>query len=231
MQENFEVAEEFLALFYQNVRNIYVCLFCENALFLALTVFAFILLIACAIVSVRSKSMHVYNGVGAMLVGAFFLFASCGVFPQTATQFILPALGIHGGACYLLAYIIVAEKQRYALKKRREEEQRYALQFTLPNKDNSLVRSRLQTVLNAEGLQEQGALESEKPSGEHFSHAQKLLEKLKVKQLSFGDRLQAEDMQKLLEGYMQKQSWTSEDVRVVNEAYNALLKLSAKYAV
>lgn len=231
MQEHLEVAEEFLALFYQNVRNIYVWLFCENVLFLALTVFTFILWIVLADISVRSKSMHVYNGAGVMLVSLFFGLTACGVLPKTATQIVLPFLGVHGGACYLLAYVIVEAKQRRALKKRQEQERLHAVQFTLPDRDNAFVRGRLQTALNGGSAQVQSALEGEKPLAEHFSHAQKLLEKLKGEQLDFGDRRQAEDMQKMLDGYMQKESWTSEDVRAVNEAFNALLKLSAKYAL
>ena len=62
-------------------------------------------------------------------------------------------------------------------------------------------------------------------------YARALLGKLRGAPLSVAERLQAEEMSKVIALYRGKENWTVEEVRGLNDLCAALLKLSAKYAV
>jgi hypothetical protein len=64
-----------------------------------------------------------------------------------------------------------------------------------------------------------------------LSHAQKLLARLKEMPLSTADRLETEEMSRLIGAYTQKEALTTGDMRTVNDTFAYLLKLSAKYAL
>ena len=139
----------------------------------------------------------------------------------------IAALAVVCGAEYVFTVAWVALKKRRRTKRQAAEAQRKRLQYTLPDRDNSYVRARLNTVLQVENDRgeelSQGAF--------RFAHARKLLATLKEKPLSTAERLQAQDMEKLFAAYLQKDKLKAEEVRLLCDAFAALLKLSAKYAV
>ena len=49
--------------------------------------------------------------------------------------------------------------------------------------------------------------------------------------MTVAERLQIEEMEKILALYYDKKEWTAEELRSVNELCSSLLKISAKYAV
>ena len=111
------------------------------------------------------------------------------------------------------------------------------LQFTLPDRENSYVRSRLNTVLKP-CLEEEATLPivdgEERGIGEEslqLGHARKLLCRVREAALSPADRLQTDEMSKTLSVYLRKTRFAAEDLRVLNDMLSMLLKMSAKYEV
>ena len=86
------------------------------------------------------------------------------------------------------------------------------------------MRARLNTALQTE---------SEENTNERvdLEHARGLLAKIKEAPLSRAERLEAEEMSRLVAVYRDKESWSTSDLRAVNDAFSRILKLSAKYAV
>ena len=102
------------------------------------------------------------------------------------------------------------------------------LQYALPDRENTYVRARLHTVLQPQERDYKQLADGEPV---RLSYAKKLLARVREAELSTAERLQAEDIGKVFALYMQKPRWDSADLRVVNDTFAALLKLSAKYAV
>ena len=112
-------------------------------------------------------------------------------------------------------------------RKRRKSANR-EVEFTLPDRENTFVRSRLSTVLNrefcvAERQEEKLAIE--------FSQALKMLDKIWVAPLSTAEKIEVGQMQSDLRAFEEKQTFTVKEVSSINEKFARLLKLSAKYGV
>ena len=129
---------------------------------------------------------------------------------------------------YFVTLFIWACRNRIRKRRARRAEIARRLQYALPERDNTYVRARLNTV-----LQPQEGDYKRVDSGEpvRLSYAKKLLARVREAELSTAERLQVEDMGKTFAFYLQKPRWDSADLRVVNDTFAALLKLSAKYAV
>ena len=186
---------------------------------------SFLLLIFSAVISALAYSVRVYLGTLSMIVGSGFLLA---VFGQVKIGELLAALGIcavFGGGTYTVGYFIALIVRIVREKNAKREERYRLLQYSLPDRENSYVRARLNGVLCAENEKGDFAWSTE------FSYAHALLGKVRASQLSPADRLQAEDMGKLLAMYGKKERLATEDLKVVNETFAALLKLAAKYSV
>ncbi len=139
------------------------------------------------------------------------------------------ALVIGGVYLTLIAVVTLIIWAIRVIKKRRKN--RYPnreVQFTLPDRENSYIRSRLLTTLHTE-RESNERLEVELPLS--FTHAQKLLSRVASAPLSPAERLQLRDLTATLEGYFLKTRFSAVDVRALNVAFLQLLKLSAKYAV
>lgn len=120
---------------------------------------------------------------------------------------------------------------RNGIKKRRARRAAIErqLQFVLPDRENTYVRSRLNTVLQVPDSRDYKQSGSGEPV--RLSYARKLLAKVQAEKLSAAERLQVEDIGKTFALYLQKPRWDSADLRTVNDTFACLLKLSAKYAV
>lgn len=142
------------------------------------------------------------------------------------------ALAIVGGGLYLVLSALLAVKEKRRQRKRDRAEVERKLQFMLPQKDNSFIRARLHTALNADMGASNGLIaEEESEEKLRLEYAKKLLAKVWEAPLSAADRLTMESMEKDFSAFMRKEKWTASDARKINELLAVLLKLSAKYSV
>ena len=134
-------------------------------------------------------------------------------------------LATFGGGGYLSLFSVLAIKKAVSERKQRRLEQVRTLSYVLPNRDNSYVRTRLQTALN------QPTDDGESKRDFYLGHARDLLAKVQSAPLSTAEQLEAEEIAKLLGLYMKKDGWTASDRQTANDLFSRVLKLSAKYAV
>ena len=128
------------------------------------------------------------------------------------------------GGWLLLVIFVIRQRKRREKEARAAESRR--IQYTLPQRENGYVRTRLQNGLKVENMDE-GARQVRVRLG----YARILLGKVNAAPLTVAERLQAEEMEKTLALYRGKSEWTAWEVRGVNDTCAALLKLAAKYAV
>ena len=127
---------------------------------------------------------------------------------------------------HLLFHIRKAWKMRKERKKRQREEADRRARFVLPDRDNTFVQERLHTALQSLPIEP-----GEKKEEFRFDYARKLLTKLKNAPLSVTERLQADDLEKTLGFFLQKERLQADEIRLISDAFAAVLKLAAKYAV
>ena len=129
---------------------------------------------------------------------------------------------------YFLTLFVWGCRKRMQARRARRAEITRRLQYSLPDRENSYVRARLNTVLQVP-QHDYKKLGDGEPV--RLAYAKKLLARVREEELSAAERLQTEDIGKTFALYLQKPRWNNEDLRVVNDTFSALLKLSAKYAV
>ena len=127
---------------------------------------------------------------------------------------------------FLLILAIDAQARR-AEKKRKLQEEGRALLFTLPDKENSFVRERLQSTLS----ENKGREDTLSTADLQLEYMRKSVGKLKRAKLSPADRLAVENYSRILTAYATKENISSQELYGLNDTFSALLKLSAKYAV
>ncbi len=115
-------------------------------------------------------------------------------------------------------------KARARAKKRARIQAARRLEYTLPDEHNEYVRERLQTTLSTKERKETGAFVQ-------VRYARRMLTLLKSSALSPVERLDVEEMEKALALYDEDKRWNGEAMKVVNEIFARLLKLSAKYEI
>ncbi|MBO5412590.1 MAG: hypothetical protein J6A38_05885 [Clostridia bacterium] len=185
------------------------------------------------------KNAGYYGAIALMTCGGVCIAILSGGVGWRAGVACLSLLAIFGGGVYLALYSVLAVRKHILARRKRREEITRQLQFTLPDRENAFVRSRLQTALHVDDERleevwesvEENALKEKKEKSFRVEYAYRLLAKVKTAPLSVAERLQTDEMSKTLAVYMQKERWTANDLRVVNELFAGLLKLSAKYAV
>ena len=194
-------------------------------------------LVATAIVGRCLRSTGVYTAFAALIISVLWLaLAICGVSFSVGTSLIALLAAISGVGYLTLAASLALQERRIKRKLARADIER-RLQFTLPQKDNTFIRERLNTVLRAPEKEEKTDVLNEADDGvgatENFrlSHARTLLAKLRETSLSAADRLETEEMSRLLATYMKKNRLTADDLRTINDTFVGILKLSAKYSV
>lgn len=190
------------------------------------------LLLLSAIFSWIREEGDIYLGCTAIVggvTGIVFLMANVGGAVCGAS---VSLLLIFGGSLFFILRGALMIKRRTRQRKRLREEQGKRLQYTLPERENTFVRTRLNTVLNVENNHLNAGMDGgdmEKPIT--LGHAWALLLKVKGASLTAAERLQAEEIERGFSLYTNKESWTNGDLRAVNDLFSILLKLSAKYSV
>ena len=127
-----------------------------------------------------------------------------------------------GAFCFAVCGIIALCKKLRANRFARMEKER-AMQYTLPERDNEFVRTRLKTVLCKE--------DEETCNGVELSYARELLAKLGSVKLTVAERLEISELNALFALFMRKDNLTASEIRMLGDAFGRLLKLSAKYAL
>ena len=187
-------------------------------------------MVVAALVVFFCQDRGVYFALYSVAVGVSYLLLSANNTPLLVKSVCLALEAIFGGSVYFLLQLALAIKKRAvrrARKKRAQENGLRQIEYTLPQRDNSFIRARLHTALRPDITNEAVDFAPDF----RLEHARKLLYQMKNAPLSPAERLQLEDTEKLFYVYWKKERWTAEDVRLVNEIFSYLLKLSAKYAV
>ena len=187
-------------------------------------------LLLSAVLGFFLHAVSVYGSLATMILGSFWLVSKWKAIPTEHAGICLAVLAVLGGFGYLVVFTIITIIKSVKKRKAERAEIEKRVQYTLPARDNSFVRARLNTVLRVE----------EPPTVEKtenientlsLSHAQKLLARLREMPLSTADRLETEEMSRLLSTYTHKDTLTTGDMRTVNDTFAYLLKLSAKYSL
>lgn len=100
--------------------------------------------------------------------------------------------------------------------------------FTLPEKENSFIRERLNTALNSDGKTLSHKLMEE---GFRADYARELIGKLKRAPLSVAERIEVDNVSAFLTECAFKNELGWEEIACLNERLCSALKLAAKYAV
>ena len=157
-----------------------------------------------------------------------------GIFTRKNGGFMYFLLGM-AGAVFITFLIFLGVKIRQKTTKNKKNQRK--LIYKLPDRENTYIRARLNTVLQAKtkAIDELGfdcaeTLRTE-TAAYSFGYARELLSKVKEAPLTLIERAQAEEIGKLFGLYLRKTAWNANDIHVLSDAFSALLKLSAKYAV
>ncbi len=125
-------------------------------------------------------------------------------------------------------YVCLEIRKRGIERKRRRAEKARRKEFTLPDRDNSYVRERLRTALDPERTE--AAFDS-KTLGVRLGYIRKLLAGVKGAPLTPVERLDVEELAAFIAACAYKESWSSGELKGLNEAFARLLKMSAKYEI
>ncbi|MBR4943589.1 MAG: hypothetical protein IKZ28_06110 [Clostridia bacterium] len=190
-------------------------------------------LVLAACVSWIMKDTAVYGSLSCIFggtLGFIVVYGECSLLAGVVTLCFLLAFG---GMVYLVLGGLLFARKRILERKRLRAEIARRVQFTLPERENVYVRTRLNTTLKMEenGMNAEGEKENTQKRSAKLAYARTLLNKLKESPLTMAERLQTAEMEKIIAVYYDKGRWSAEELRSVNELCAALLKLSAKYAV
>lgn len=137
-----------------------------------------------------------------------------------------------GALFYLFLLLVLKKKEKDRLRREKKLQESRQAMFTLPDRENTFVRDRLNTSLQAAG--------EEKSEGEEYdleesklrlNHVREMLAKLKSAPLSPGDRLETEGISRLITLYATKNLLSAKEIRDLNDCLSAVLKMTAKYAL
>ena len=130
--------------------------------------------------------------------------------------------------CFVLLLILsVRERKRIRREKRAAENRRSV--FTLPDRENTFVRDRLNTALRPEPPEEKAGEYDLEDGKLRLDHVRKMLARLKAAELTPGDRLEAEGISRTITLYASKDLLTAKEVHELNDCLAAVLKMTAKY--
>lgn len=184
------------------------------------------LLFCAAILALAMRSASVYAALSTILGGVLF---GGLLYAKLCLETVCVAASVFAifcGATYLLFFCLFALRRIRAERKRRRAEIARRLQYTLPQRENTYIRARLNS-----GLSVRQESEEAQEIMVHLHYARELLGRVQASPLSVGERLQTEEMGKILTLYKGKASWSIEEMNGLNDMCAFLLKLSAKYAV
>lgn len=199
----------------------------ENTAMITACGLVFVALLLAAIFVVKTGKSGIYFAVCAMAGGGFALFLLGFDVDFTQGAYTSAGLCVAAGTVYFFAVCGWIYKQKSWERCVRRFERARKLQYGLPDRDNTYVQARLNTVLRTE-TDENGLAVTERVD---LGYARKMLSAVLEKPLSAGERLQAEDIGKSLGVYFQKPRWSAADLRAVNDVFSVLMKLCTKYSV
>lgn len=182
-----------------------------------------------AVIGILTNSAGVYSAFACIFGGCFGIAVLVLELSPYLAALGLGVFAIVAGLGYLTVFSAVSLRRRSRERRARRAEIARRLQYTLPDRENSYIRARLNTVLQVPEERDYKRSDGGEPA--RLDYARKLLARVKSEPLSAAERLQAEDIGKTFALYLQKPRWDSADLRVVNDTFACLLKLSAKYAV
>ena len=190
-------------------------------------------LVVAAIAAFVFGNASIYTAFAFIFVGGAGVVAAFVGVEERAGLVSCSALCIVGGSFYLLLFSLLSLRRMVRERKRRRMEIRRRMQYTLPDRENSYVRMRLNTALQVPkmGMNEDMDMAKANKGVIKLGYARQLLNKVREAPLSPAERLQAEEMEKAFALYFHKDGWTREELQTVNELCASILKLSAKYAV
>ena len=146
--------------------------------------------------------------------------------------FSLAAEGILVGLLYGLLFAYLTLKSKHAERKARREEEKRRLQFVLPEKENAYLRDRLIRALKIAQEKDGKEFSTDQESiGVRLSYAHNIVTKLKESPLSPIERLDVEEMARTILLMERRGSWSSSEIKMINEIFACLLKLAAKHEV
>ncbi len=132
----------------------------------------------------------------------------------------------------ILLFVLLRVKSAVNKRKRKRAETERGIEFALPSQENTFVRARLNTVLripDEKGMEREEEIPFEELP--KLSHARELLAKVKASPLSGAERLETEELAKTLNVFLRREGFSTEDLRILNDTFLRILKLSAKYSV
>ena len=188
---------------------------------------AVLLLVCAAFLVMKTGRSGIYLAFSAMAGGGFALFVRHSRTSLVLGVEALACLCVVGGVVYLLAVCGVSVRERRWARRAKRAQDGCRLQCDLPKGKNSFVQARIKDIVQAE----QGTDGLPRIERIDVGYARSLLAQLNEKPLSVGEKLEVENMQRLLGAYLRKPCWSVDDVRVVNDLLSALMKLCAKYSV
>ena len=201
--------------------------------------FGIIALLIAVVISCFCKNERLYYALSCIIAGCIGLAVFATKIPKPGREFCWSVLALCAGIGYGSLLLVFYLEQRKEERKKKRAQILRKLQFTLPDKDNTYVRSRLNSVLRT--VSKPKEMDSQKPSFElecdnkdellRLEHVRKLLLRIKEAPLTKAERLETEEMASMFSAYLHKNKWTPSDVRVMNDLFSALLKIAAKYAV
>lgn len=232
--------------FQQWIAQAYAFAFEENAIVAAVFFTACALVLLSSLIAISLESLGAYVGVSAVVGGGAWIAATLQAVSWRTCTFLIACFSVFCGIVYVVLWSVLAWRARR--RKRRAERERLAraVQFTLPEKENSFIRARLNTVLHVnernenreiatpqflEREKEEGTGEETKATELPLSHAMKLLTKLRQAQTSAADKLSVAELLVLITSYKNKPALTAGELRTLNDAFSAVLKLAGKYSV
>lgn len=182
-----------------------------------------------AVAGYVTRTKETFLGLLAVIGGGMQLaIYACSMIAQ-ATAICWGCFALFSGISYLGLTSAFAIRKKIRERKHNREQILRKLQFTLPEKDNTYIRDRLNTILKIEEKQSNATENESEPL--RLEHVRKMLAKVKEAPLTQAERIEAEEMSKMFSAYLKKNKWTPSDVRIMNELFSCLLKLSAKYSV
>jgi hypothetical protein len=180
----------------------------------------------------KLKSVGLYAALSlAFICGQVLVFLLC-KWDSAPLYFSLAAEGILVGLLYGVLFAYLTLKCKRAERKARREEEKRRLQFILPEKENAYLRDRLIRALKIAQEKEGKEFSTDQESiGVRLSYARNMVAKLKESSLSPIERLDVEEMARTIALMERKESWSSSEIKMINEIFACFLKLSAKHEV
>ena len=187
-----------------------------------------------AVIGFCCRDRGFYTAFAAMITcGAFIAFAAA----EKSIEFLLVIVvgfSFIGAGFYALMTCGLIYRAYILRRRKRRAEILRKVQYTLPEKENTYIRERLNTTLQVNmpaSKAENSPQEVGNKESFQTAYAKKLLMKIQEAPLTKAERLEMQEVSRLFSAYLRKSRWTVEDVRLINDMFSYLLKISAKYAL